>query len=234
MLAELTALFDAVPPAAPPAAYRAAVVDENCLAKRSAANRRLTYDYLRELYALDDAVPLFRALRTLWTRDPAGRPLLALLCAAARDSLLHASASLVLGLAPDAPLPRTVTEAFIDSLEPGRFSPATLKSTAQALNGTWTTAGFLRGKSHKFRARAAPSPGACALSLFLGFLNGERGALLFSSEFVRLLDCSPERALMLAEDAAHRGWITLRRVGSVVEPAFPGWLTPAEEAWLHE
>ena len=234
MLAELTALleFTAAAPL-PPAAYRAAVIDQNCLAKRSDSNRRLTFDYLRELYALDDAVPLFRALRTLWPRDPAGRPLLALLCAAARDLLLRATAPLVLGLAPDAPLPRADTEAFLDALEPGRFSPATLKSTAQAVNGTWTTAGFLRGKAHKFRARAAPTAGACAFALFLGHLTGERGLLLFESEFVRLLDCPAEQALALAELAAHRGWMNFRRVGSVVEASFPGWLTPAEEASLH-
>ena len=46
--------------------------------------------------ALDPSVPLFRLLQVVWKDDPAGQPLLALLCASARDPLLRITAGPVL------------------------------------------------------------------------------------------------------------------------------------------
>ena len=43
--------------------YLRAVEEDNCLAKRSGKTRRLTYRHLTELYSLDTAHILFRALR---------------------------------------------------------------------------------------------------------------------------------------------------------------------------
>ena len=69
MLAELGATFSAVPAAAKPPDYAAAIVVENCLGKQTVSTRRLTLQRLRELYALDPAVPIFRILRRLWDLD---------------------------------------------------------------------------------------------------------------------------------------------------------------------
>jgi hypothetical protein len=107
MLEELQTLFAHVQePDAPKRRYQAAVVDANCLGKQSGQTRKLTYRHLRELYALDPAVPIFQALRTFWDRDPDAQPLLALCCACARDSLLRASVPMVLSTPADTLLPR--------------------------------------------------------------------------------------------------------------------------------
>ena len=85
MLAELTALLDARTGRATREEYRKAILEENVFGKRTAATRRLTAQRLNELYALDPEVTLFRLLRFFWQADALARPLLALLCACARD-----------------------------------------------------------------------------------------------------------------------------------------------------
>jgi hypothetical protein len=125
-------------------------------------------------------------------------------------------------------------EEFIDAQEPGRFSKATLKSTAQNINSSWTQAGHLSGRVRKVRAQALATPGTVAFALLLGYLTGHRGETLFKSEYMRLLDCSFDRAIEFAEDASRRGWISLKRVGQVVEVLFPNLITGQEMEWLRE
>jgi hypothetical protein len=54
--------------------YVAAIHEDNCLGKRTAATRKLSSQRLSELYALDPKVPLFRVMRRCWyaTRTAAG------------------------------------------------------------------------------------------------------------------------------------------------------------------
>lgn len=235
MLAELRALLAFVDQAdAPRTAYRAAVQVANCLGKRSGRTRSLTFKHLTALYGLDPGLLLFRALRYFWSRDPLGQPLLATLCACARDPILRRSVPLLLGLAPGAPLSREAMEEHLDQQAPGRFSPATLRSTAANINATWTQAGLLTGRVHKVRTLAQPTPGAVAYALLLGYLQGGRGELLFHGDYPRLIEGSPEQAMALAEDASRRGWMHLKRMGSVVEVNFPNLIQAHERGWLGE
>jgi len=235
MLAELTELLAHVAsPETEKAQYLEAVDEENCLGKRSVRTRRLTFKHLASLYALDPSVTLFRALRYLWDRDPAGRPRLALLCAYARDAVLRATARFVQGVPRGEVLTREELEEFIDAQAPGRFSKATLKSTAQNVNSTWTQSGHLTGRVKKMRSQASASAGSVAYALLLGYLQGVRGSALFTTEYVKLLDCSGERARELAEEASRRGWIVMKQIGSVVEVVFPAMLTALEMEWIHE
>lgn len=235
MLTELAELLEAVPDAAASRAdYQRAIVEDNCLRKRSGKARTLSAEYLVSLYALDPAVPLFRTLRFLWARDPAGRPLLALLCAYARDAVLRLSAPFMLDLPIGVELLRTQTEEEIERLAPGRFSAATLASVAQNVNGSWTASGHLIGHTHKARAQAQATPGATAYALYLGYLRGGRNLALFSTEYARLLDCSQERMLELAAEAARRGWIVFKQIGSIVDVQFPNLITREEMEWLRE
>ena len=206
--------------------YRAAIVDDNCLGKRSGRTRKLTAKHLTALYALDPAVPLFQALRYLWDRDPEGRPLLALICATARDPLLRESAALILDYALGAPVPRSDMEAFLAVTYPDRFKPTTLKSTAQNLLGTWTKAGHLQGKTNKTRSHPIATPGAVAYAVYVSYLTGARGQFLFSSPYAALLDLDRPQALDLAALAAQRGWMVLKHSGDVVEVRFPALFTP--------
>ena len=74
MVESLDALIELLPPTASADAYRAAVIDDNLLGKRTAGAREWAFRQLRRFYALDTASLLFRALRDLWA-DPEGRPL---------------------------------------------------------------------------------------------------------------------------------------------------------------
>lgn len=235
MLGELVALLDYVrEPEACRADYRKAIEESNCLGKRSVKTRALTYRHLVDLYGLDPSQILFRALHSFWWRDQDARPLLALLCVYARDSIFRASAPFILKHSLGTQISREALEAWIDQQEPGRFSKATLKSTAQNINSSWTKSGHLRGKAVKIRQQVTPTAGSITYALLLAYLSGGRGALLFQSEYVKLLDCSDEHALELAEVASRRGWMVLKRLGEVIEVQFPGLINPTELEWLRE
>lgn len=200
--------------------YIRAIVDDNCLGKRSVKTRKLTAEYLIDLYSLDTSVIIFRALLYFWNRDTEGQNLLALLCAYCRDAILRSSAPFIQSFVEGAYVSRQSLEEYIDGKDPHRFSKATLKSTAQNLNATWTQAGHLKGRVKKVRTNANATPGSVAYALYLGYLSGNRGEVLLTTEYAKLLDCSEDRAIELAEDASRRGWIVFKRVGKVIEVLF--------------
>jgi len=235
MFAELDALLSYInAPGAAKSDYLRAIDQDNCLGKRSGKTRKLTYRHLIDLYALDPTVLLFRTLVSFWQRDRAARPLVALLCAYARDPILRSNAPFILQHQEGARITREAVEAFIDEKEPGRFSKATLKSTAQNINSTLTQSGHLAGRTRKFRTRAVPGPGSASYALLLGYLSGTRGESLFQTEYIKLLDCSSDKAIELAEEAARKGWIVFKRIGDVMEVMFPRLITDQEMEWLRE
>lgn len=235
MLAELRALLSFVDATdATKADYLEAIQTANCLGKRSGRTRALTFRHLADLYALDPILLVFRALRFFWQREVDGQPLLAALCAYSRDPILRVTAPFVLGFQEGATVTREAMEEFIDAQEPGRFSRATLKSTAQNVNSSWAQSGHLIGRVRKVRTRAMATPGSVSFALLLGYVSGLRGESLFKSDYTRMLDCSFERTLELAEDASRRGWISLKRIDQVVEVLFPKLITSQEMEWLRE
>ena len=170
MLADLTALLSKAPAHAKRDDLNRLIVDENCLGKKTTSNRWLTARHLADLYGLDQGVTVFRLLRVFWSADAAARPMLALLCANARDALLRLSAKKVL----DTKTGETVTSAdfvnFFNHELPGRFSEAMTASLAQNVGATWTHAGFFKGKITKTRTRPVITPAAAAYALILGYL----------------------------------------------------------------
>ena len=235
MLSELRELLDAVPDAsAPHDRYVHGIEQENCLRKRSSRTRLLTTRHLSELYSLRPETTLYRTMRYLWQRDSEGRALLALLCAYARDPLLRTSAPCVLNLQEGQPFSRATLELHLEERYPGRFSKATLKSTAQNLASSWTQSGHLAGRVKKVRTMVSATAGSTAYALLLGFLAGGRGEGLFSNEYARLLDCTAERAMELAGVSSGKGWLTFKRIGQVVEVLFPVLITEREMEWIRE
>lgn len=235
MIEELGALLSHVDrPEAEKSDYLQAIDDENCLGKRSGKTRVLTYRHLVDLYSLDRTNVLFRALLYFWNRDCSGQPLLALLCTYARDPIFRSTAPFILKFPEGKTITRKSLEDFIDGQEPGRFSKATLKSTAQNINSTWTKSGHLDGRARKVRACANPSAGSVAYALLLGYLSGVRGQALFQTEYIKLLDCKFDKAVALAEEASRRGWIAVKRVGDIIEVLFPNLINQEEMEWLRE
>lgn len=235
MLNELESLLACLDrPEAEKRDYLHAIDGENFLGKRSGKTRILTYQHLVDLYSLDRTKILFRTLLYFWNRDIEGRPLLALLCSYARDAILRSTAPFILKFPEGATIRRQSLEQYIDDQEPGRFSKATLKSTAQNVNSTWTKSGHLFGRARKTRTRANPTAGSASYALLLGYLRGVRGQALFQTEYIRLLDCTFDKAIELAEEASRRGWIVFKRIGDVIEVLFPNLINQEEMEWLRE
>ena len=217
MLAELDELLAAVRPEAAETDYHAAIVDENVLGKATIATRRSTGQRLRELYALDPRVPIFRVLRRLWPMDVPGRPLLALLCALARDPLLRSTAPVVLALPAGSELVRS---RFLDEIRQAvgaRLNEAVLDKVARNAASSWAQSGHLRGRMRKVRTPVAPTPGCLAMALWLGTLEGLAGRALLDCSWTRVLDCTGLALLPAALQAKQIGLIHARVGGDVVE-----------------
>lgn len=227
MLGELGTLLDAAPARAPRSRLRELIVDENLLGKRSAGNRLTTFQRLSELYALDVAVPVYGLMRRLWDEDPEGRPLLALLCAGARDPLLRGSAGLVL----DAPEGTVVTPDELAATVHRPMAPSSHAAIGRRLASSWSQAGFLAGLTSKTRTRARATVGVAAYALALGFMEGGRGSLLLTTPWTRLLDCPTDEVLALVRQAARRGWVEYRAAGDVMDLRVEALFTDDERGW---
>jgi hypothetical protein len=224
----LTTLLDAVPAAAPAAAYKLAAVEANVLGKATEGSRRRTYRYLRELYLLRRDSLLFRGLRDLWAIDEAARPMLAGLCALARDAVFRASSTAITRTSPgdtltSADLADAVGEKFSDS-----YGAATLAKIGRNTFSSWEQTGSLAaaGRSTKVRVRVTCRPANVAYALLLGHLEGTRGRALFDTLWVRVLDQPPSQLFDLAGVAAKQRMLELRQAGGVVEVGFRELLRP--------
>lgn len=234
MLDEITTLFEGRPPSATPAQYQEDIEHFNVLHKPTEKARKLTWRHLVDLYGMNTEQPLFRAFRRLWEYDEQARTVLACQMSLARDPLLRLSKPSILSLELGQPLAREQMEQTLAELCPDRFSPATLKSLAQNVNGTWTKAGYLKGRVKKVRSEPVIRPVNVAFALFMGYLQGATGNRLFTTEWARMLECRTERLLEHARMASHAGLITFKHSSEVVEVTFPDYLTREEETWLYE
>lgn len=229
MLNDLRILFDNTQHQDTHDEYLIAVLDRNVLGKPTRKARELAFRHLATLYALDPINPIFRALRRLWSLNQAAQPVLALAVALARDPLLRSTQPFVLAQPEGTPMPRNNMENFLNISYPERFSPASLKSFAQNIAGTWTAAGLLQGRVRKFRSLPEIYPESIAMLLFLSFLEGRTGQRLFSSEWLSLFSVSQDELESLTSTASHRGLLVFMNAGGVKELRFPGYLTSEEE-----
>jgi hypothetical protein len=151
MLDELERVLASTPQGCGRAEYAEAIVNENVTEKRTTATRRLTNQRLGELYALDPCVPLFRVLRRFWASDKPGRPLIALLCALARDPLLRVTAPPVLSLRAGDELSRqSMTEAVLGAVG-GRLNDSIIDKVVRNASSSWTQSGHFKGRVRKIR-----------------------------------------------------------------------------------
>ena len=220
MLKELELLLVACSPTTDIEGYRSAILDENVLLKQTESTRKESFRRLRELYGLNPEQLLFRALRTLWDQNPEARPLLALLCAAAREPMLRASAEVVLIAPLESPITAQMISKAIDDQFPGRLNVTTLTTLGRNVASSWTQSGHLKGRTNKVRARAQSHPISVAYALLLGYLCDVRGEALFHTFLARLLDAPMhvlrERAIL----ASQQGWLEYRHAGEVTEISF--------------
>jgi len=227
ILMELRLLFAACSASATLQDYRSAVIENNILLKGTAATRRESFRRLRELYALSGDALLFRALRELWT-DRDAQPLLALLCACARDPLLRATAGTILITPLHAPVTPHMLSRAVDEVFPGRYNPTSLANIGRHTASSWKQSGHVRGRLRAIRSAAASQPTTVAYALLLGYLCGARGDALFETLWARLLDAPVYVLRNQAVAASHLGWIDYRHSGDVTDIGFRHFLVESK------
>ncbi|WP_265594647.1 hypothetical protein [Haloferula sp. BvORR071] len=221
MLAELEAVLAAVPAGSPAGEYRDAILLRNALRKATDSTRQKSLRHLRELYALDEEVPIFKLLRALHALDAASLPLLAMQIAWSRDHLLRSTTPAVLEVPEgDRVETKALSLAALDAF-PNQYSDLNTDKIGRNAASSWTQSGHLAGRAKKVRSRVKPTIVAVTLALILGSAAGHHGAAVFSSPWCRLLDLDPDGAKSLGFEAHRAGLINLRAVGEVVELTFP-------------
>lgn len=221
MLAELEAVLAAVPFGSGSTDYREAILQRNVLGKTTDSTRQKSLRHLRELYALDEAWPIFGLLRKLHTIDAASLPRLAVQVAWARDPLFRATARPVMDASEGE---RVETASLAQALEvtfPNQYSELNRNKVARNAASSWTQSGHLAGRANKTRKRIKPSAVALTMALFLGDIAGYHGTAVFSNPWCRLLDLDSDRAKAMGLEAHRAGLLNLRAVGEVVELSFP-------------
>ena len=176
---------------------------------------------LRELYALDEASPIFGLLRKLQGIDQKSLPLLAVQVAWARDPLFRATTTPIIEATEGERVESATLALAIDAAFPGQYSEKSQGQTSRHAASSWTQSGHLVGRAKKVRHRVNPSVTAVTMALFLGDMAGYHGASVFSNPWCRLLDLDADRARSMGFEAHRAGLVTLRAVGDVVELTFP-------------
>lgn len=220
MLTELSALLASVSDNGDRDAYTSAIVEGNCLGKATASTRKLTNQRLSELYGLEPTLPIFRALRRVWSVDENSRPLLALLVALARDPLLRATAPNIISLSVGAEFQRQPIRDSLRAVVGERLNESTLNKVVRNASSSWTQSGHLQGRTFKFRNRIKATPVSIALALYLAHGAGFRGEELLTCDWMTVLDCAPAEARELLAQAKRLGIIDLRSAGDVFEVGF--------------
>lgn len=228
MLEELSMLLAAAGQGATREEFVHAVVEDNVLGKSTTSTRRISAQRLTELYALDTTVPIFRLLQKLWTIDRDSQPLIALLSALARDPLLRCTAPTVIGVREGQSFDRDATTEALKLYAGKRLNDAIVDKVVRNAAASWTQSGHLVGRTFKKRQRVKPSPAAVTMALFLGYLQGLRGAGLLRTLWCEVLDSTPEALAGIASRASMSGLMRFRQLGEVVEISFPDLLSNAE------
>lgn len=221
MLTELDAVLTAVPGDSDAAEYREAILQRNVLVKNTDSTRQKSLRHLRELYALDEATPIFGLLRKLHAIDPESLPQLAIQVAWARDPLLRATTQPIMDAEEGE---RIETASLAEELErvfPRQYADQTRHAIARHAASSWTQSGHLVGRGKKIRQHIKPTIVAVTMAFFLGDLTGSHGAAVFSNPWCQLLDLNRERGKAMGLQAHRAGLLNLRAVSEVVELSLP-------------
>jgi hypothetical protein len=220
MLNELGATLQSVPVGSGQEAYPDAIIQDNCLSKPTATTRRLSFQRLRELYALTPSVPIFRILRRLWEVDPEGRPLLALLVSLARDPILLATAQVIIRMPVNTEFQRTAMRDALTEVVQDRLNDSTLNTVVRNTASSWTQTGHLDGRTFKFRRLVRATPPSVAFALYLAHAAGFPARESLNSGWLKVLDCDVSASLDIAAAAKRMGLLDLRVGGGIIDLEF--------------
>jgi hypothetical protein len=221
MLDEITRLLTAVSLNAKEEVYMNTVLNDNLLGKKTVATREKTFRYLRELYGLSMAIPIFQTYRQLCEFDSSSFPLLSLLVSLARDPQLRASTEVVMEAKVGEEVPGDKFQQAISMAFDRRYSANNIGKISRNTASSWTQSGHLTGHLKKIRKRVQPRPASLTLSLILSQLGGWHGERIFSTWWCRILDLTASEARTLAIEANRQGLLSLKGIGDVIEISFP-------------
>jgi hypothetical protein len=217
MLAELEFVMGALGSVVTPANVRHAILEENVLGKATRSGRKNSATKLIDLYSFNPEHQLFYAFEILWRDASASRPVLALLLALSRDTVLRSSVETVIGV----PIGSTITkEQLYKSLLSGfasKYAETTLQSTTKNIASSWRQSGHIKGKNPIVRVKAPSDFHALAFALLIGYLRGLRGQNILSADWVRLLDFDAAELEAATSEAHRHRLITCRKIGDVIE-----------------
>jgi hypothetical protein len=164
----------------------------------------------------------------LWAHEPDAQPLLAGLCALARDSVFRASGAAITSSVPGDILTAKDLAFAVGDQFPSSYSESTLAKVGRNAFSSWEQAGHLVGgeRNTKVRKKARPHPASATYALLLGHLQGVRGHALFETLWARLLDQPYSHLVDLAASASQQGMLEFRHGGGVIEVTFRELLRP--------
>lgn len=213
--------------------YRALIVEQNCLGKRTVSSRKLTDQRLGELYALDAKVLFFRIMRQLWNSEEIGRPLLAILLALARDPLLRFTAIPIMRLHHGNEFSRKAFTDILNKHTGSRFNEAVIDKIVRNTASSWTQSGHLEGRTLKIRRTVSPTPPVATFALLMGYVLGARGDVLFETLWAKVLDVSKDELIQIAMDAKRLGYLDIKASGGIVDVSFHRLFTEEERRLIH-
>lgn len=146
--------------------------------------------------------------------------MLALQCALARDTILRASAPSILSLQKGEEARKEPLMDLIEKEYHQRYSPKTVKSISENLLSSWTQSGHLERKVRKVRTKATAGPASLTYGLFLGYLCGVRGNLLFHTFWADVLDATDTEIREYVDESMRKGWLIYKDAGGIVEVSF--------------
>lgn len=227
--AELEALLAVATPETTQAELRRLVVEDNVTGKRSETTRKITWKYLRPRYALDPAIPEYRAfvagMRV--ATAPTERGLLCGLMFARCDRLLREVT--IECVSPLLREPGTVIEpSAIDgairqhTVATGQsWSPSVQRGVVSHLQSSLKDFGLLTGSLKRRTVRPRVGVQGTLLALRLGRLEGLTDRQALGSRWFRFLGLEREAAMELCYTAARAGAVGFRAQADVVEIRLP-------------
>ncbi len=200
--------------------YRNVILEENILLKPTKAARKEGFGRLKQLYGLDRHITIFRSVRMLWEQDPEAQPVLALLCAIARDPLLRITVNTVINMPPGMSVTAPVFGQIVHEQFPDRLSEKTLASVGRNIASSWTQSGHFTGSTEKKRKLITSSLIGTTYALLLAYLCDGRGDALFDSPWLGLLDTPKHILYEQAQQASQQGWLDYRHSGAITDITF--------------
>lgn len=196
-------------------------LNENVVNKLTKSNQKKTTGFLKQIYGFDVSFPPFICFKYFWQiTDVKDRPILSLLYALCKDSLLGESISVIISTAVGEKVSKLRLEENIEAHHPRKFTNNTRSSATRNIISSWKQAGYIIGKVKNIRTQPNHCYHSVAFAFLMAYFNGDRGDFILSSKWVQALAISESQVRELANEAAKRDLLKYQYAGSVTTISF--------------